>query len=731
MWRLTVVFVLAVVAVASHGAAAARAASCVNAMPVSEVATKSSGPGGLTANGLTVSRGITPEPFDVTVLGVLEDGVAPDVDMIVVKAESEALDDAKGIWAGMSGSPVYEDAAPGRLIGAVAYGLSFGPSMIGGLAAAGDMSRLLDLPAAAQKTTIQLTRALQDEVAATGAATARQAEGGLRRLRLPLAISGLSAGRLPAFARLLGGSGSFIPYSAGAATAAAGNQSEIVPGGNFAAALSYGDVSAAGVGTTTDRCGDSVIAFGHPMIFAGPTALSAHTASAITIQDDPTLVPYKLANVGGVVGTVDQDRLSGIRALLGPKLDPIEVESNVTDLGNEPENGVTRVNRTVDVPGIAAGHLLANIDREIDRIGSGGSVVGWTVAGTVGAESFSLTRNNRFADPFDIAVASSGELFEQLAELADNPFAEVTFDGVTIKADLGAFQRYRITGLQRHNGADWVRVDPAAPLRVAPGSLRVRVLLAAHRSDAPVPPVEMSFAIPQDAAGSEGSLDVLGGAGSGEEGGFFEELFGEGPSGPEPEPASFNELLASLQDAQRGDELVARLQLFGGFAGPPPPVASVRQRVAEVVSGTLNVMVQVEGGEPPFPGEPFPEPFPDEPGRPGGRLALGGRSPQKLATALKRGIRITVRTSRPGRLVLKALLGRRAARKLGIEKRVVASLTRRVGAGRTAVKLKLNRGARKRLRDATRVKLTIQARITSRGGTQADRFSVVLKRRPG
>jgi hypothetical protein len=723
MRRLMVVLVL-VVLMGAHGAAAAHAAPCVDSVSTASVAKMSNETGGLAGKGLTVSRGIEPENFSVTVLGVLEDGVAPGVDMIIVEADSTAIRRAGGIWAGMSGSPVYADApgtdADGKLIGAVAYGLSFGPSKIGGLAAAEDMSRILDLPPAAQKTTIQLSRALQQEVVATGAATARQAEGGLRRLRLPLAISGLSAGRLPLFARLLGGSGSFVPYSAGAASAAAGNRAEIKKGGNFGAALSYGDVSAAGVGTTTAVCGDSVIAFGHPMIFAGSTALSAHTANAITIQDDPTLVPFKLANVGGVVGTLDQDRLSGIRALLGPGPEPIEVESKVRDLANE-RDGRTSVNRTVDVPGIAAGHLLANVDRVIDRIGSGGSRVGWTVAGTAGGERFSLTRNNRFADPFDIAVASSGELFEQLAELADNPFAEVTFDGVTIDAEVGGFQRYRITGLQRHNGADWVRVDPAAPLAVAPGSaLRMRVLLAAHRSDAAVPPVEMSFAIPQDAAGSEGSLDVLGGAGSGEEGGSFEELFGEGPSGPEPQPSSFNELLASLQDAQRGDELVGELRLFGGFPGSPPPVASVRQRVAEVVSGNLNVRVQVEGGEPPFP---------DRPAR---RLALGGRSPQKLATALKRGIRLTVRTNAPGRLVLKALLSRSAARKLGIEKRVVGSLTRKVGAGRTAVRLKLKRGARERLREASRVKLTIQARVTSRrGGTKTDRFSVVLKRRAG
>lgn len=124
----------------------------------------------------------------------------------------------------------------------------------------------------------------------------------------------------------------FIPYSASAA-AAPGDPADIVPGGNFAAALSYGDISAAGVGTTTARCDDRAIAFGHPMVFDGPTALSAHNATALTIQDDPTFVPFKLANIGGIVGTLDQDRLAGIRALIGAGPTPIDIRSTVTEAG--------------------------------------------------------------------------------------------------------------------------------------------------------------------------------------------------------------------------------------------------------------------------------------------------------------------------------------------------------------------------------------------------------------
>jgi hypothetical protein len=632
----------------------------------------------------------------------------------------------------MSGSPVYEGADPdGRLIGAVAYGLSFGPSMIAGLTAAEDMNRLLDLPAAAPQQTINLSQALQQEVTATGAASAHQAAAGLKQLPLPLGVHGVSAGRLQAFAGKIGVGRRFIPYSAGAA-AAPGDPAEIVPGGNIAAALSYGDVSAAGVGTTTAVCDGRALAFGHPMAFGGPTALSVHNATAITIQDDPTLVPFKLANIGGIVGTLDQDRLAGIRGLLGASPTPIDVTSTVTD-ANRQRDGLTSVNRTLDVPGIAFGHLVANIDRVIDRIGGGRSQIGWTVSGTARGEHFSLSRNNRFADQFDISIASSNELVEQLSTLVDNPFADVTLDGLRIDAALDpTFQRYRITGLERHNGAAWVRIDPAGVLMLAPGStLRVRALLAAHRSDAAIPPVEMTFTIPQDAGGRDGSLDVMSGAApAGEEGEFAE--FG-GPPPSSTEPASFNELLASLRDAPRGDDVVGQLSLFGGGPSASAPlVTSSRTRVAEVVTGSLSIPVFVEGGgEPPFE-PPFDEPPFDEPGFPRARLSLGGQKSQPLGPALRRGIRITVRSSTRGRLVLRALLSRKAARRFDIAKRgpvVVGTKRRRVGAGRTPVTLKLKRGARDKLRDATRVRLTIRARLTTAAGTRTDRFAVVLRRR--
>jgi hypothetical protein len=72
--------------------------------------------------GYTVRQGTTVESFDVKILGVMHDGIAPGRDLIIVDASGTPIDEAGGIWSGMSGSPVY--TLDGKLIGAIAYGFS-------------------------------------------------------------------------------------------------------------------------------------------------------------------------------------------------------------------------------------------------------------------------------------------------------------------------------------------------------------------------------------------------------------------------------------------------------------------------------------------------------------------------------------------------------------------------------------------------------------------------------
>src|SRR4051812_43125395 len=53
---------------------------------------------GVTGTGYTVERGTTPEPFSARILGRINDGIAPGIDMIMADLTSPALTRSGGVW---------------------------------------------------------------------------------------------------------------------------------------------------------------------------------------------------------------------------------------------------------------------------------------------------------------------------------------------------------------------------------------------------------------------------------------------------------------------------------------------------------------------------------------------------------------------------------------------------------------------------------------------------------
>src|SRR5215207_8372194 len=99
-----------------------------NVMPVSQVKR------GMKGYGLTVFEGTRPERFDVEVIDVLKN-FRPRQDLVLIKTQHPRLEVAK-VVAGMSGSPIYLD---GKMIGAYAYGWTFGSEPIAGVTPIGNM----------------------------------------------------------------------------------------------------------------------------------------------------------------------------------------------------------------------------------------------------------------------------------------------------------------------------------------------------------------------------------------------------------------------------------------------------------------------------------------------------------------------------------------------------------------------------------------------------------------
>ena len=262
-------------------------------MPVSEIKR------GMKGYGLTVFEGTEPERFDVEVIDVLHN-FRPQQELILVKTSHPRLEVAK-VVAGMSGSPIF---IGGKMVGAYAYGWTFGREPVAGVtpirSMLDDLARplpknidgiplgALPPPRAHYKSPKQQGSAggnhYQGEVGsydvnrhARELASARSKSmgkhGALAPVSTPLLMGGMTASSIALAEELLAPLG-LEPLQAGGGGKPDPNApSRFVNGGAVGIQLIRGDMSATGLGTVTRVEGDKLVAFGHPMMNGGVTNL--------------------------------------------------------------------------------------------------------------------------------------------------------------------------------------------------------------------------------------------------------------------------------------------------------------------------------------------------------------------------------------------------------------------------------------------------------------------------
>ncbi len=586
--------------------AAAQTPDCGPIVPVRSVAR------GMTGQGLTVSQGTTPEPFDVEVLGVLTNGIGPGRDMIIVEVDSPTLQQAGGIWQGMSGSPVYIGDA---LLGSVSYGLAFTSSGIGGVTPAEDMIDLLSYDDGEASFASASAMAPQATVTGELAAEIHRRTGGdgpafsqsgvsLRPLPLPLSLSGLSSTRLAQVQELAAKAGLSVTATGGSSTGfdqVQTTSSVPDPGDNLAVAQSFGDLTSAAVGTATLVCDGHLIGFGHPFALRGPTIAGAATADAITIVPDDTFAPFKLANIERLFGTIDQDRFEGVRADIGNIPRRIPVRSTVTDLDSgRDRNGRTDVVTPDAVADIAAFHLLANIDSVINRIGEGSSAINVVVQGE-GSQSgpFTFERGNVFASDFDIAFESIFELLGQVASLHSFRGEDVRIDSVEVSLDVTeTVSTYDLRSATASIDGGEPQPLTFNELVVQPGSvIDLTVELQGRPDDEPIV-ASLSTIVPDDAFGN-GFLSLSSGNAFG---GFFFDECAFFPEACVTDDESLADLVSDLEAAPRNDQLVATLDVptieNNGGGNPQPGQTEFPIEGQAYAGGTSSGPSYLQNGQP-------------------------------------------------------------------------------------------------------------------------------------
>ena len=297
----------------------------------------------------SVFSGTEPEEFTLEILGVLPGFTGPRQSTILAKLSGSNVD-RTGVFAGMSGSPVFID---GRIVGAIAYSFPFSKEPICGITPIKQMIDIFEqgnapklnrepraisfaqLANADWKTTLprqSFQSAPMIAPVAAGSPIAQLIGQQIQEIATPIVFSGISQETLSLFSADLTKSGLLPVAGVGGAAAitplAPFDDKTLVPGTSVSVQLVRGDYSVAASGTVTFRDGPRIYAFGHPFLSLGSADMPMTESSVVTVVPS-AYNSFKLAVPSRMVGSISQDRATGIYGQLGHEPQMIPVTLNL------------------------------------------------------------------------------------------------------------------------------------------------------------------------------------------------------------------------------------------------------------------------------------------------------------------------------------------------------------------------------------------------------------------
>lgn len=304
---------------------------------------------GMKGTARTVFSGTETEEFGVEILGVLPGFPGPRQSAIIARLSGSNVEKT-GVFAGMSGSPVYID---GKIVGAIAFSFPFSKEPIAGITPIKQMVELFNRGSENERIKPKEPRAVsfaqlagtdwkpnlpKPTVSAVSLLAPVSAGSPLMPLlgqqmapiATPLVFSGITQESLSMFAPQLVANGllpvSGVGGSAAITPLAEVNDKTFPAGSSISVQLVRGDYSLAAAGTVTMRDGDRIYAFGHPFLSLGASDMPMTEASVVTVIPNVNN-SFKLAVPGSMVGSISQDRASGIFGMLrqAPKMIPVKV----------------------------------------------------------------------------------------------------------------------------------------------------------------------------------------------------------------------------------------------------------------------------------------------------------------------------------------------------------------------------------------------------------------------
>jgi hypothetical protein len=398
----------------------------------------------------TVFSGTETQEFGVEILGVLPGFPGPRQSAIIARLSGSNVD-RTGVFAGMSGSPVYID---GKIVGAIAFSFPFSKEPIAGIT---PIKQMIDLfnkgseenPRPKEPRPVSFAQLASvdwkpnlPKPAISGAPLLAPVSAGSPLLPLlgqqmmpiatPLVFGGITQESLSMFAPQLLANGLLPVSGVGGAAAitplAEVNANTFPPGSSISVQLVRGDYSLAAAGTVTMRDGNRIYAFGHPFLSLGASDMPMTESSVVTVIPNANN-SFKLAVPGRMVGSISQDRASGIFGLLGqaPKMIPVKI--NLHTSRDRTETYSYEVATDSFLTPLLLNITLFNTITSSERA-LGDSTI--TVQGEIRIKGQEPIKVDRRFSANNSPIMAAGSIAAPVSALLTSGFDDVTLDGITL-----------------------------------------------------------------------------------------------------------------------------------------------------------------------------------------------------------------------------------------------------------------------------------------------------------
>lgn len=568
--RRLIVPLLAALAVLFVASLPAVAASGPEILPLSQIKP------GMKGVGYTIFSGDKISPFNVEVIGVLPNFVGPKQDVVLVRLSSPELAKS-GVVAGMSGSPVYID---GKLAGAISYKFGmFTAEAIAGMTPIEEELAVSDSSLGAP-TGRSISAEEDGDESATNAnmryplpeAWDQRIGAGsgtyLQPIESPLVFSGFLPSVIGRF------SDEFAKYGMVAAEGGTAPPSStdgaLKPGDMVGMVLMQGDMSISPGCTVTAKIGDQVYLCGHPLFGFGKIQMPmarGHVVATLASSMSST----KIMNTGGLIGSITQDRVTGVMGSLGKPPSMIPVELTVETAGAPKIFHFQVMENSKLTPALVAIGTLNGVKSNLAyNEGTTFQLVGSIdIAGhsAVHLDNMFVPNDQPAPDAFPIALTVQN-VFN---EIFHNPYEQPHIQGIHLT-------------VRSMPEARWAAIDSAwsDKKQVHPGdTVTIKVALRPYRGAPFIQEVPIS--IPAQAA--PGPIHVLV-----SDAGTLDRIERYFPYGPGGRLAGLEQLIQLLNQERRNDRLyVALLQ-------SSPTLLVEDKRLPNVPLSEINVLGQHNPG---------------------------------------------------------------------------------------------------------------------------------------